>query len=116
MNAALPRALALAALSAASTLAAALPIDCSKASTRNERTICADPFLLQTDARLDTLYDISTRMVAMGTRGDLVDSQRAWIREREACGTDKNCMRAAYAKRAAVFEEILKRVQEHGPF
>ncbi len=97
-------------------LALAVPIDCSKAVTPNERTICADPFLLQTDARLDTLYDVSTRFVAMGERGDLLDSQRAWVKERETCGTDRNCLRAAYAKRAAVFEAIIERVASHGPF
>ena len=96
--------------------ASAIPIDCSRAASPNERAICADPSLLQTDARLDTLYDISTRLVAMGARGDLVDSQRAWIRERQTCGTDKNCMRASYARRTAVFEEILKRVEARGPF
>ena len=97
-------------------IASALPIDCNKAASKNERTVCADPFLLQTDARLDTLYDISSRLVAMGERGDLVDSQRAWVKERESCGTDTNCIRAAYAKRAAVFEAILQRVASHGPF
>ena len=97
-------------------IAAAIPIDCSKASTVNERAICADPFLLQTDARLDTLYDISTRLVSPAERGSLLDSQRAWVKEREQCGTDKNCMRAAYAKRASVFEAILQRAQAHGPF
>lgn len=112
---ALPAALALA-TSAAARFAMASPIDCSKAATRNERTLCGDPFLLQTDARLDTLYDISQRLVAPGERDALVTSQRAWVKEREACGTDKNCMRAAYAKRASTFEGILKRAESHGPF
>ncbi len=97
-------------------IAAAIPIDCSKASTKNERAICADPFLLQTDARLDTLYDISTRLVSATERNSLVDTQRAWVKEREQCGIDKNCMRAAYAKRASIFEAILQRAQAHGPF
>lgn len=94
----------------------AAPIDCSKAAKPDERTICADPFLLQTDARLDTLYDVSLHMVAMGERGDLVDGQRQWITQRETCGTDKNCLRAAYAKRLAVYQAILQRVESHGPF
>ena len=103
-------------LAAAGPCALAIPIDCSKAATTDERTICADPFLLQTDARLDTLYDVSSRMVAMGQRGDLLESQRAWVKSRETCGADKNCLRAAYAQRASVFEEILKRVEAAGPF
>ncbi len=101
---------------ALSRIAPAIPIDCSKASTTNERTICTDPFLLQTDARLDTLYDISTRLVSSNERDGLLDSQRAWVKEREQCGTDKNCMRAAYARRASIFEAIVQRAQTHGPF
>lgn len=97
-------------------IAAALPIDCSKAASGNERAVCADPFLLQTDARLDTLYDIALRLVSPAEHDSLVDSQRAWVKQCDVCGTDKNCMRAAYAKRAAVFEAILQRAQAHGPF
>ncbi len=97
-------------------IAMALPIDCSKAASANERTLCADPFLLQTDARLDTLYDVSLRFLAPAERSSLTDSQRAWVKQRELCGTDKNCTRAAYAKRASVFEAILERAQAHGPF
>ncbi len=103
-------------LIASTQIAAALPIDCSKAASQNERAICADPFLLQTDARLDTLYDIASRLVSPAERDSLVDTQRAWVRERDQCGTDKNCMRAAYAKRASVFESILQRAQARGPF
>lgn len=99
-----------------SQIASAIPIDCSKAASINERALCADPFLLQTDARLDTLYEVSLRFIAPADRTDLIDSQRAWVKERERCGTDKNCMRAAYAKRASVFETILQRAQAHGPF
>lgn len=93
-----------------------LPIDCVKAATPNEKTICSDPTLIQADARMDTLYNISLHFVAMGTRGDLQDQQPVWIRQREACGTSKPCIRAAYKKRTAVFETIIERVATFGPF
>jgi uncharacterized protein len=93
-----------------------IPIDCAKAATPNEKTICSDPTLIQADARMDTLYNVSLHFVAMGTRGDLQDQQPAWIRQREACGTNKPCIRAAYKKRTAVFEAIIKRVATFGPF
>lgn len=96
--------------------ALAIPIDCTKAVTQKERAICGDPFLLQTDARLDTLYDITTRLVSPTDRTSLIDSQRAWVKEREQCATDKNCMRAACARRASIFEAILKRAEARGPF
>ena len=93
-----------------------LPINCAKAATPNEKTICSDPTLIQADARMDTLYNVSLHFVAMGTRGDLQDQQPVWISQREACGTSKTCIRAAYKKRTAVFEAIIKHVATFGPF
>jgi uncharacterized protein len=92
------------------------PIDCAKAATPNEKTICSDPTLIQADARMDTLYNVSLHFVAMGTRGDLQDQQPVWIRQREACGTSKPCIRAAYKKRTAVFDAIIAHVATFGPF
>jgi uncharacterized protein len=93
-----------------------LPINCAKAVTPNEKTICSDTTLIQADARMDTLYNISLHFVATGTRGDLQDQQPIWISQREACGTNKTCTRAAYKKRTAVFEAIIKHVATFGPF
>jgi len=93
-----------------------LPINCAKATTPNEKTICSDPTLIQADTRMDTLYNVSLHFVAMGTRGDLQDQQPIWISQREACGTSKPCIRAAYKKRTAVFETIIKHVATFGPF
>lgn len=93
-----------------------LPINCAKAATPNEKTICTDPTLIQADARMDTLYNVSIHFVAMGARGDLQEQQPVWLRHREACGTSKACIREAYKQRTAVFETIIKRVATFGPF
>jgi uncharacterized protein len=93
-----------------------LPINCAKAVTPNEKTICSDPTLIQADARMDTLYNVSLHFVAMGTRGNLQDQQPVWVKQRQACGTCKPCIRAAYKKRTAVFEAIIKHVATFGPF
>jgi uncharacterized protein len=93
-----------------------LPIDCAKAATPNEKTICSDPTLLQADARMDTLYNVALHFVAMGTRGNLQDQQPIWLRQREACGTSKPCIRAAYKKRTAIFQAIIDHAATFGPF
>jgi len=93
-----------------------LPINCAKAATPDEKTICSDPTLIQADARMDTLYGISLHFVAMGARGDLRDQQPIWVQQREACGTSRPCIREAYRKRTAVFEAIIRRVATFGPF
>ena len=46
-----------------------------------------------------TLYGIATSLVAMGQRGDLNDTQRDWIAERDRCGGDISCLRDAYVRR-----------------
>ena len=94
----------------------ARPIDCKKAVTPNEKTICSDPVLIQADARMDTLYNVAIHFVAMGTRGNLQEQQPIWVKQRQACGTDKACICDAYKKRTAVFETIIKHVATFGPF
>ena len=96
--------------------ALSLPINCAKAATANEKTICSDPTLIQADARMDTLYNVAIHFVAMGTRGDLEDQQPVWIKQREACGISKPCIRQAYKKRTAIFEAIISHVATFGPF
>jgi len=98
------------------SFAFARSIDCKKAVTPNEKTICSDPVLIQADARMDTLYNVAIHFVAMGTRGNLQEQQPVWVKQREACGTDKACICDAYKKRTAVFDAIIKHVATFGPF
>src|ERR1700721_2563673 len=56
------------------------PIDCAKASSPAERTICRSYSLGQADARMATLFGVVTSLVAMGQRADIGDAQRTWLR------------------------------------
>jgi uncharacterized protein len=114
MRVSLMLALAMACLGA--TARAASPIDCTKANTPTEQTICSTPALLQADARMTAYYEIATQLVGMGVRGDLDDSQRAFPALRNKCGTDKTCILAAYWKQTEPYEAILANVKTHGPF
>ncbi len=108
--------LALAAASLPSTLHGASPIDCSKASSPTEKTVCSTPALLQADARMTVYYEIAIQFVGMGVRGDLGDSQRAFPAVVNKCGTDKACILAAYKKQTAPLEAVIANVKTHGPF
>jgi uncharacterized protein len=68
------------------------PIDCAKASTAADATICKTYALGQDEARLATLFSVLTSLVAMGQRGDIIDKQQKWISVREACGSNVNCL------------------------
>jgi uncharacterized protein len=98
------------------TARAASPIDCAKATNPTERTICHTPSLLQADARMTAYYEIAIQFVGMGVRGDLGDSQQAFPAERDRCGMDKACIRAAYKKQTAPLEAVIANVKTHGPF
>jgi uncharacterized protein len=95
---------------------AATPINCAKAQSQTERTICATPSLLQTDARLTAYFEIATQFVGMGVRGDLYGSQQAFPAERDKCGADQACILAAYKKQMTPLQAIIDNVKSHGPF
>ena len=52
------------------------PLDCSKANAPSLFAICANYSLGQAEARMATLYGVAASLVAMGQRGDLIDTQR----------------------------------------
>jgi uncharacterized protein len=103
---------------AASSLAAyaSSPIDCEKADTPTERTICSTPSLLQADARMTAYFDIATQFVGMGVRSNLIESQQAFPAVRDRCGMDKVCILAAYKKQIAPLESVIANVKTRGPF
>lgn len=109
----------LAAVTLRSSLAQAgayAPIDCNKASSPSERTICRNYDLGQQEARLATLFGVATSLVAMGQRGDIQDAQRAWLKRRESCGNDVACLTKAYDARIADLNGVIDSVAKRGPF
>ncbi len=92
------------------------PLDCSKAASPTEKTICSDYGLGQLEARTATLFAITTSLVAMGQRGDIQDGQLAFIKERESCGANVACIRNSYRSRIKLLESVMDSVRSHGPF
>jgi uncharacterized protein len=92
------------------------PLDCTKADSAAQRTICSDYGLGQSEARIATLYELTTSLVAMGQRGNIQDDQRAFIRERDACNSDIRCIQRAYDKRGKQLDAVMARIKERGPF
>ena len=92
------------------------PLNCAKAITVTERVICANYELGQAEARVATLYDLTTSLVAMGQRGDIQDRQRAFLKTREACKANIRCLRSAYDSRIKELDAIMARIKEKGPF
>jgi len=70
--------------------------DCALALSDAERAICADPRLGTLDRQLADAWR------AAAARGTPTEQQRAWLAERNACGTDPDCLAAAMQARLGV--------------
>jgi uncharacterized protein len=92
------------------------PLDCSRARLPSERAICSNYGLGQREARMATLYEWTTSLVAMGERGDIQDAQRAFIAKRAACRANIRCLNDAYDARIDQLETVMSRIKEKGPF
>jgi len=92
------------------------PLDCAKARSAAERTICKSYELGQDEARMATLYAVATSLVAMGQRGEIQDQQRDWLKTREACGDHVACLGHAYAARVPRLNGVIESIASHGPF
>jgi uncharacterized protein len=92
------------------------PLDCAKAATAAETTVCKTYALGQEEARLATLFGVLTSLVAMGHRADIADAQRRWVFVREACGNNADCLSRVYQTRINELSQALDDLAKRGPF
>lgn len=92
------------------------PLDCTKAKSAAETTICKTYSLGQAEARMATLYGVATALVPMGQRGDLGDTQSQWIERREACGSNVACLTEAYNGRIEQLSKVIAGIASRGPY
>lgn len=98
--------IALALAVAAAPAAFAQSFDCAKATTADEGAICGSRALSELDDKMAKIYDEAARCALMGTRGDLLDSQRAFLAKRAECGASVPCLRNIYHGRISELEKI----------
>jgi uncharacterized protein len=92
------------------------PLDCTKARSVTEKTICGNYALGQAEARMATLYEWTTQFVAMGQRGSIQDDQRTFIREREQCKAEMACLLGMYDRRIDKLMLVMDAIKAKGPF
>ena len=92
------------------------PLDCRKADAPALFAICSHYSLGQAEARMATLFGIATSLVAMGQRGDLIETQRDWLVERDRCGDDTGCLSDAYARRIRQLNAVVADIASRGPY
>ncbi|ADL00221.1 lysozyme inhibitor LprI family protein [Brevundimonas subvibrioides] len=96
--------------------AQAASFDCTRARRADEVAICGNRALEDADVRMSTTYTLVLQLVGMGMRGDLRDSQTAWLRERGRCGGNVTCIARSYRARTQRLEAVFQTVVRQGPF
>lgn len=86
--------------------------DCQKATTTDEKAICANRTLNDKDVEMATTYRLLTGLFAMGARGAMQDQQRQWLTSRHQCGADVPCLNRRYDERLRQLDAIYGRINK----
>lgn len=78
--------------------------DCVQNTGAMEQMICRDEGLSALDADLGEAWLGAVARVSASERDNLRSDQRAWLRERAACGLDAACVREKYEERIDVLK------------
>lgn len=80
------------------TVSLAADFNCARASTAVEKAICADQKLSGLDEMLGMAYRNAVESAGDETQA-VREAQRAWLAERNACGSMVECLRKSYDRR-----------------
>jgi uncharacterized protein YecT (DUF1311 family) len=72
---------------------------CNGKLLSTEAVICSDDDLASVDRQLASIYSTKLRSLPTGQQAELEASEKAWLAERNSCGTNKSCIRNAYQVR-----------------
>ena len=92
------------------------PLNCTRAKSAAEITICKTYALGQAEARMATLYSVATSLVAMGQRGDIGDAQTEFLKARGACRHDVACLTKVYSTRIGQLNQVIAAIASRGPY
>jgi uncharacterized protein YecT (DUF1311 family) len=87
-------------LAAVPAFAGETGFDCAKASSVVEKTLCADENY-ELGWRDKIMAELFRQLKENGTESDLAARQSAWLKTRDTCGSDADCLTKAYDKRLA---------------
>ncbi len=79
-------------------------MDCAKAASPVEKTICADPALREADRAMADAFSDLLSALPEKDKADARAAQRTWLAARNAC-PDAACLKARHAERLAALEK-----------
>jgi len=117
---ALCAALAIAASQCALAQGTSSSIECARATTVIEETVCGNGALGTLDRKLVDVYAAASKAASAEQRNRLAADQQRWLNERDACGksTDDRaaCVKERYLQRIADLQAQFRLVPSRGPF
>jgi uncharacterized protein len=84
--------------------------DCARKSAPDEITICGDAALARLDGLAGALYAAAGERLDDSQKAALRDSQRAWMRQRAACGSNAGCIETLYSERIPQLQAAVKEI------
>jgi uncharacterized protein len=94
-------------LASVSGEASAASFNCNHAKGCVENIICESPQLSDLDSEMASLYYTLKRKSNRRGARTLLKSQRRWLRTRNTCHCDANCLVGHYHDRIELFKDVL---------
>jgi len=79
--------------------------DCCKATTASEKAICSDSDLAELDKKLAETYSEIISNANSDTKENIQQAQKGWLKERNNCSSDIQCLKKSYNSRILVLEK-----------
>src|SRR6266536_4071925 len=83
--------------------ATAASFDCKRAKLPAEIAICTDPTLSSQDEEMARQYLPLIKSAPADSTKTIKTEQKAWLAERNACGSDMQCIMGSYRERLQRF-------------
>lgn len=90
----------------------AASFDCSKTDLKaDEKAICDNRALNDLDVKMVTTFELISGLLPMGNRGELQDQQTAWLKTRQSCNADNDCITKAYDARLKALKSVYDKIE-----
>jgi len=91
-------------------------VDCRYQLRPNETVICSTPILAAMDLQMVTLFNVLNALVKPEVGIEMSAGQQVFLKTREACANDGECIGQVTAKRIGELDVILKDIASRGPY
>ncbi|MCM2439996.1 hypothetical protein HGO34_09745 [Agrobacterium vitis] len=90
----------------------AASFDCTKTDLKaDEKAICDNRALNDLDVKMVTTFELISGLLPMGNRGELQDQQTAWLKTRQSCNADNDCIAKAYDARLKALKSVYDKIE-----